>query len=143
MMFTKPTFKAFVRRSCRIAKTGAYGSYQDKISARGKMLNPQTGRMVYVDGKTGKSIKNSPPNPELDFFEQMKQKLIQEEKKPVLRRSERLKEKKCRQKMIDDGLDTTVRMIRPKKRQKIHLGDTIRMLTDTFVMTKLMSTIRI
>ena len=148
-MLTKPTFKALVRRSCRIAKTNDYGIYQAMITVRGKVLNPSTGRMVYIDGRTTLmeppsllTLPTLPPtpsksSPELLYFEEMKKRLMEEDKKPV-RRSRRLQERKDRAEM-----NVTVRIIRPKKREKMHLGDTIRMLPDTWVGTKLLPTVKI
>ena len=142
-MLTKATFRALVGRSCRIAKTNDYGIYQAMITVRGKVLNPSTGRMVYIDGRTTLMEPPSLPptpsksSPELLYFEEMKKRLMEEDKKPV-RRSRRLQERKDRAEM-----NVTVRIIRPKKREKMHLGDTIRMLPDTWVGTKLLPTVKI
>jgi hypothetical protein len=54
--FVKTQLRQIVRRSCRIAKNGQLGSYEDDVSIREKILNPLTGRMVFKDGQLGKQI---------------------------------------------------------------------------------------
>ena len=152
-MLTKPTFKALVRRSCRIAKTDDCGIYELMIDVRGKVLNPSTGRLVYIDGRTARMMAPQPPtspvptdrNRELLYFEEMKQRMMDQEKKPVIpvRRSHRLEERKHKAEIVDEGMDVTLRLIKPKRRQKCHMGDTIQMLTETFVRTNLFPTIKI
>lgn len=104
----KPTTKVIVRRSCRTAKVQSLGVYYSKVTVREKIRNPTTGRMVYRDGKVGIALTGRPQSIELDYFEQMKQRLMRT-KAP--RRSNRLKEKKEIQQRIEDGMNTTVLLL--------------------------------
>jgi len=120
----KPTFKTVVRRSCRIAQLQSLGAYQSKVTVRERIRNPKTGRMVYRDGRVGKSIRQAKLAQvivELNYFEQMKQRLISTPEVPLSRRSQRLKDRNKRAQSIEDGMDTTLEIFKK----------TIRMLTDT------------
>ena len=89
-------------------------------------------RMVYIDGIIGKSIMNTPSiKEEMSYFEMMLEKLKNEEPTPtrgsiLIRRSVRLRDKEKQRE--DDGLSKTMKI---KRKDNIHLGDTIRLLTDT------------
>jgi len=80
--------------------------------------------MVYRDGRVGKSIRQAKLAQvivELNYFEQMKQRLISTPEVPLSRRSQRLKDRNKRAQSIEDGMDTTLEIFKK----------TIRMLTDT------------
>ena len=136
-MNTQANLKIFVRRSCRIAQCQQLGTFREEITVRDRMFNPMTGRMIYVDGITGQSILNTQPiKEELNYFEMMLEKLKNEPPtEPItqsrgsiyIRRSARLMEKK--QQRDDEGLAKTTKIRR--RRNNIHLGDTIRMMTAT------------
>ena len=99
-----------VRRSLRLACANDYGSYQIKTLVRAKMLNPLTCRMVYVDGVVGqKFLKNKQTKKELNYFELMKQRLMNEEKKEVIIPDRRSKRIQARQRVFD-GLNTTLKL---------------------------------
>ena len=101
-----------VRRSLRIAaKPNEYGSYTVGTYTREKLLNPSSGRLVYVDGVVGKRILNNKQTKlEIDYFEQMKQSLMNTTTTttttPVDRRSKRIE----RRQRVIDGLNTTVKL---------------------------------
>jgi hypothetical protein len=101
-----------VRRSLRIAaKPNEYGSYTVGTYTREKLLNPSSGRLVYVDGVVGKRILNNKQTElEIDYFEQMKQSLMNTTTTttttPVDRRSKRIE----RRQRVIDGLNTTVKL---------------------------------
>ena len=104
-----------VRRSLRIAaKPNEYGSYTVGTYTREKLFNPSSGRLVYVDGVVGKRILNNKQTKlEIDYFEQMKQSLMNTTTTtttttttPVDRRSKRIE----RRQRVIDGLNTTVKL---------------------------------
>jgi transcription elongation factor GreA-like protein len=101
-----------VRRSLRIAaKPNEYGSYTVGTYTREKLLNASSGRLVYVDGVVGKRILNNKQTKlEIDYFEQMKQSLMNTTTTttttPVDRRSKRIE----RRQRVIDGLNTTVKL---------------------------------
>ena len=101
-----------VRRSLRIAaKLNEYGSYTVGTYTREKLLNASSGRLVYVDGVVGKRILNNKQTKlEIDYFEQMKQSLMNTTTTttttPVDRRSKRIE----RRQRVIDGLNTTVKL---------------------------------
>ena len=129
---TTTTKQVYARRSCRIAQRLSLGSFQNTITVREKIFNPTTERMVYIDGITGKSIMNTPSiKKEFNYFEMMLDKLKNEEPTPtrgyiLIRKSVRLRNKEKQRE--DDGLSKTIKI---KKKNNIHIGDTIRILTDT------------
>ena len=123
MSFTKPIWKCLARRSARIAHSSEYGSILQDITIRGKMLNPKTNRMVFIDGKAAKILNLPRPSPSPFALEPQIQQMIV---KPVLvvRRSARIQEMKDEQQRIEDGMNTTI----------IILRKTIRILDDTIKM---------
>ena len=116
----RPTSQSLVRRSCRISKVDQYGSYDTFIDVRCKVMNPKSGRMVFMDGKIGRNVLKSrlkiktQTNKEMSYFGRMKK--FFEEQPP--RHSKRLIAKQ----RFDDGMNTTLKL-------DIHLRKTVRMFT--------------
>ena len=110
------TSQSLVRRSCRISKVDQYGRYDTLIDVRCKVMNPKSGRMVFMDGRIGRNVLKSrlQTNKEMSYFGRMKK--FFEEQPP--RQSKRLIAKQ----RFDDGMNTTLKL-------DFHLRKTVRMLT--------------
>jgi len=84
---------ATVRRSSRFLNqplgVKTYGLYHQDITVRERILNPKTGRMVFIDGVVGRKLMReqakkeqkikTQQEKELCYFEMMKQRLMENE----------------------------------------------------------------